>query len=163
LAKLCAKNGITNKNNIDDISQESFEKTLEKIGKEDFKRDVPPIGFMYGVTRYKIMEFRQAEKRAIAIVDIDEAPIILDSWQAIFKEKEDKELANILSAILTILGEPCKTLLTMHYIEGYKYKEILALGKIIGINTEGSLRNKAVDCINNIRENYLQLLEEIRT
>jgi DNA-directed RNA polymerase specialized sigma24 family protein len=162
LAKLCARNEITNKANIDEISQASFLKTLEKIGAEGFIREVHPIGFMYGVARYKIMEFRQAQRRAIAVVDIEDAPIILDSWQPIMEQIQNKELANILSSIITIIGEPCKTLLTMHYIEGYKYKDILTSGKVVGINTDGGLRNRASDCINKIRENYSQLLEESR-
>ncbi|MCB0652923.1 MAG: sigma-70 family RNA polymerase sigma factor [Saprospiraceae bacterium] len=72
---------------------------------------------------------------------------LADNW---INEHEDaEENAAIVKSILGKIGEPCKTLLTLYYLEGYSME---AVASNMDMPSSGAAKKKKFDCLKAIRQ-----------
>lgn len=94
-----------------------------------------------------ILKNSNVKKKTILSENHDKPDDSMNIEKNIFKE-EDLERLNIA---ISMLNEPCKSLIKLKEIEKNSYDEI---SQIMGTHTSASLKNLLKPCFRNLRDNY---------
>jgi RNA polymerase sigma factor (sigma-70 family) len=148
LASLCRKYNV-NEVDSEQIFIDAFAICLHniQIGKYKFEGH-NPSSYAYKIAYLKMQEhFRTAPP--VTIMEALDEPINEDWAKQFFKEEESRDL---FQQAFSHLGEPCKTILTLYYVEDLKDQQIADDARVPDYNNRGSVNRKKHECSDKFRE-----------
>ena len=113
------------RDDAEDVLQESFIKSYQKINNFDF--DYKFSSWMYRIVHNETFTYLRKKKARPKVIDSEFSSIILDSLKDdlnIEKEIDKKYLAKHLSEIMSGISEKYRVVLTLKYLEDKDYQEI---------------------------------------
>lgn len=104
--------------------------------------------YLFAIGKNKISEKLRANKKRIKLSNSlkNKPPYILNEDNV---QHSDEEKMNSANNALEKLGDPCKTVIRLYYIEEYSLEEI---AKIMGYKNKETVKTKKYKCINRLRK-----------
>lgn len=100
--------------------------------------------YLFSIGKYKSLNYLRNRVSTTSKNEFPEIPIEPEVERSL----ELKEKGRMVKMLLQKIGEPCRRLLTLLYIEEKDYEET---GSILGIEKAGTLRKRKFDCLKKIR------------
>ncbi len=122
---------------------------IEKLRADAYEyRGHDPASYVIEIAKFRARHYaRQASRRRAETLDAIAEP----AEPAGFDER--LENAGLLRTLLLLAEEPCRTLITLKYLEGRRDKEVIALG-ITPYANEKSLKSQRAKCMKKLAEAF---------
>ena len=100
--------------------------------------------YLFSIGKYKSLNYLRNRVSTTSNNEFPDIPIEPEVERSL----ELKEKGKMVRILLQKIGDPCKRLLTLLYIEEKDYDEA---GSILGIEKTGTLRKRKFDCLKKLR------------
>ena len=132
-----------------DIYQEAFSAFYENINKPDFELTSKIGTYLYGIAkRLWLKQLRQRGKIG-HLVDVDDWGELQLAEEIDFMDESVNERMEIVTQVLSGLGERCAELLKRFYFAKQSMKEI---AKAMGYKSHHSTKKQKYKCLGNLRD-----------
>lgn len=136
------KNG-GNEEEAKEVFQEALLIFIENVSKSGFELTSALNTYLYSICKYLWYD-RKRKLKKLAVVPFQEVELVDEQQDMLEKHQEKEAQFDFLSLILDELGERCKELLTLFYLEKMTMKDI---AKTMSFNTDKVAKNQKYKCL----------------
>jgi len=140
------RNRVRKSADIPDLVQEVWKRLLEVKNPEAIQR---PVSYLYAVANNLLLDYRQRERRFVALSDFDEktANKLLGELPSLDRELEEIQIRKRLHSVIARMPDKVGTAMALKYRYGLTYDEIAVVMRISPSSVKYLLQEGVAICV----------------